>query len=83
MPGHYNKKPSAPKPPKPTLPQPENPFDEQNTNDAAGKSTVQYGGSKRKSGQAKINPKTGMAPGWGGGAPRKGSSKKKWYGTGP
>jgi len=77
MPGHYNKKPSAPKPPKPTLPQPENPFDEQNTNDAAGKSTVQYGGSK------KINPKTGMAPGWGGGAPRKGSSKKKWYGTGP
>jgi len=44
------------------------PFDEQNTEDATGKS---------------INPKTGMGKGWGGGAPRKGSSKKKWYGTGP
>ena len=30
-----------------------------------------------------INPETGMAEGWGGGAPREGSSKKKWYGTGP
>ena len=60
--------PKSPKPPKP--PKPKSPFDEQDTNDAAGKST-------------KINPKTGMAEGWGGGAPRKGSSKKKWYGTGP
>lgn len=62
------KSPKSPKPPKP--PKPKSPFDEQDTNDAAGKST-------------KINPKTGMAEGWGGGAPRKGSSKKKWYGTGP
>jgi len=47
------------------------PFDEQNTEDAAGKST-------------KINKKTGMAEGWKGGAPRKGDKKGEgWYGTGP
>ena len=61
--------PKKPKPPKP--PKPKSPFDEQNTNDAAGKST-------------KINKKTGMAEGWKGGSPKKGDKKGEgWYGTGP
>ena len=31
-----------------------------------------------------INPNTGMAEGWKGGAPRKGAKKGEgWYGTGP
>ena len=46
------------------------PFDEQNTEDAAGKA---------------INPKTGMGKGWKGGAPRKGDKPGGggYYGTGP
>ena len=38
MPGHYNY-PTPPAPPKVSPLKPKNPFDEQNTNDAAGKST--------------------------------------------
>ena len=41
MPGHYPTPPPPPKPkpPKPKPPKPKNPFDEQNTNNAAGQST--------------------------------------------
>ena len=36
MPGHY---PKPPPPPKPKAPKPKNPFDEQNTSNAAGRGT--------------------------------------------
>ena len=71
MPSHYPTPPDPPKITKPIVKPKKTFFDEQDTGAAAGKDLK------------KINPKTGMAEGWGGGAPRKGSSKKKWYGTGP
>ena len=50
MPGHYHTpkppKRKPPKPPAPRAPKPKNPFDEQNTNDAAGQ-PVQGSGSRR------------------------------------
>ncbi len=57
MPGHYNK-PTPPPPPKPPKP-PKSPFDEQNTNDAAGK-PLPGTGSRYKNGK-----KRDLGVGWG------------------
>ena len=72
MPGHYNHPKPPPAPPKisPRL----------KKAPSANEEKLQTGSSKKKT---TIDSKTGMAEGWGGGAPREGSSKKKWYGTGP
>ena len=70
MPGHYNY-PTPPPPPEKPKPKPPKLSPRDKKAPSANEETPN------------INPNTGMAEGWGGGAPREGSSKKKWYGTGP